>query len=90
MEIHSFNTTDVEYKLYKISGAIEAMKYAVEGLRLRMQITDKELNGFYTVLSDASERATDIIDSLKPVLTGRDKRIVLLFTTQENEIIENC
>jgi len=82
MEIHTFNTTDVEYKLYKINGAIEAMKYAVEGLRLRMQINDKELNGFYTVLSDAAERTTDLINSFKPVLTGRDERIVLLFTTQ--------
>ena len=83
MEIHSFNTTGVEYKLYKINGAIEAMKYAVEGLRLRMQITDNELNGFNTVLSDAAERATDLVNSLKPVLTGRDERIVLLFTIQE-------
>ena len=83
MEIHSFNTTDVEYKLYKISGAIETMKFAMEGLRLRMQITDNELNGFNTVLSDAAERAKDLINSLKPVLTGRDERIVLLFTTQD-------
>jgi len=48
-----------------------------------MQITDNELNGFYTVLSDAADRATDLINSFKPVLTGRDERIVLLFTTQD-------
>ncbi len=82
MEILSFSTTDVEQKLYRINGAIEAMKFAMEGLRLRMQITDSELNGLYTVLDDAGSRALDLIENLKPVLIGRDERIVLLFTTK--------
>ena len=80
MEILSFSTTDVESKLYKINGAIEAMKFAMEGLRLRMQITDPELNGLYTVLDDAGSRTRDLIENLKPVLIGKDERIVLMFT----------
>ncbi len=83
MEILSFSTSNVENKLNDICGAIEAMKFAVEGLRFRSLINDSELNGLYSVLKDAGKKAESLAGNLKPVLIGDGRRIVLVFCEGE-------
>ena len=53
MEIFAFKTDGVEYKLYDILSAFNALSFAVNGLRYMDRIKEDELSGFEYILKDA-------------------------------------
>lgn len=83
MEVHAFDTNDVEYKLYDIQSAFEALSFAVNGLKNYEQISDEELSGFEYIIRDAKVMADDLINGLKPVWFQDSGKIVLLFGEEE-------
>jgi hypothetical protein len=82
MEVMAFHTDSVEYKLYDIMSALLITNLAVAGLAERKLINNDQLRGFEYIILDACRKADDLINGLKPVLVGEDKRIVMIFGEQ--------
>ena len=74
MEIFAFNTEGVEYKLYDIMSAFQALKFAVNGLKNMNRVNDDELTGFELILREAYRKSDELIVSMKPILVGCDKK----------------
>ncbi|GEM_PF-921167 len=85
MEVMAFRTDSVEYKLYDIMSALLITNLAVAGLAERKLINSDQLRGFEYIILDACRKTDDLINGLKPVLVGEDKRIVMLFGEQAPE-----
>ena len=78
MEIFAFKTDGVEYKLYDILSAFNALSFAVNGLRYMDRIKEDELSGFEYILKDAIKKAGALVQGMKPILVNNDDRIVIL------------
>ena len=85
MELFAFRTDGVEYKLYDILSAFNAISFAVNGLRYMDRIKEDELSGFEYILKDAIKKAELLVQGMKPILVNNDERIVLLMGTQVKE-----
>ena len=85
MELFAFRTGAVEYKLYDILSAFNALSFAVNGLRYMDRIKEDELFGFEYILKDAIKKAELLVQGMKPILVNNDERIVLLLGTQVKE-----
>ncbi|HPF07934.1 MAG TPA: hypothetical protein PK293_17960 [Spirochaetota bacterium] len=85
MELFAFRTDGVEYKLYDILSAFNALSFAVNGLRYMDRIKEDELFGFEYILKDAIKKAELLVQGMKPILVNNDERIVLLLGTQVKE-----
>ena len=83
MELLAFNTEGVEYKLYDIMSAFQALIFAVNGLKNMNLIKENELSGFEYIIRDACNKTDALIQGMKPVLVGNDRRIVLVFGENE-------
>ena len=82
MEVLSFRTEGVEYKLYDIMSALNVLTFAVNGLRLMEWINEDELMGFEYVLRNARLKTDALIQGMKLILVNNDKRVVLLFSEE--------
>ena len=85
MELFAFRTDGVEYKLYDILSAFNAISFAVNGLRYMDRIKEDELSGFEYILKDAIKKAELLVKGMKPILVNNDERIILLLGTQVKE-----
>ncbi len=85
MEIFAFRTDSVEYKLYDILSAFNALSFAVNGLRNMSRINEDELSAFEYILKDAIKKTGTLVQGMKPILVNNDERIILLLGTQVKE-----
>src|SRR5512145_2034415 len=88
MEVHAFDTDNVEYKLNDILSAFNAMTFAVNGLMNLRLINNDQFAGLEYILRDAQNKAEALVMGLKPILAENDKRIVLLFCDESDENTE--
>lgn len=77
MEVFSFNTGNVEKKLYDVNGAIQAVKLAVDGLRFNTVINDVQQNGLLFVLDEADRTIQELVNSIKPVPCRDYEKLVI-------------
>lgn len=84
MEVHAFNTDNVEGKLNDIAAALNAMYFAVLGLKNLNLISDMQLSAFDYIIRDAKVKAESLVYELKPVLTDSINKIILLYCSEND------
>ena len=85
MEVFAFTTDDVEFKLYDILSSFRIIDFALTGLHAMKLIKEDDLCAFNAVLRSAIGKTESLVDGMKPILLGQDKRIVLLY----GEVVED-
>lgn len=90
MEIHYFNTTNIEQKLYAIENTLTVLNYAIQGLK--QEHTNSDLDSFDTIIADAKQHIQEVYQSMQPIsLDWQPERFMLVFGCEaKEESISNC